>query len=212
MEAATQERLAVPVSDHDHSDGPTDAATTLVVYGDYECPYTRQVNQAIRRIQAVGGEPFRFVFRHFPLREIHLHAQHAAEVAEIAHDAGQFWAMHELLFRNQRALEDDDLVQYAAQLGLAEAGVRQALRTRATAGRIAEDVRSGQASNVRGTPALFINGLRYRGKRDTNTLDAALRLPSTATVIPIQTTGEPTDEPTKRVNRRRPLGDGASDE
>jgi hypothetical protein len=135
MEAATQERLAVPVSDHDHSDGPTDAATTLVVY-----------------------------------------------------------------------------VQYAAQLGLAEAGVRQALRTRATAGRIAQDVRSGQASNVRGTPALFINGLRYRGKRDTTSLDAALRLPSTATVIPIQTTGEPTDEPTKRVNRRRPLGDGASDE
>jgi formate-nitrite transporter family protein len=152
------------------------------------------------------------VYWHFPLREIHPHAQHAAEAAEIAHDAGQFWAMHELLFRNQRALEDDDLVQYAAQLGIAEAGVRQALRTRSTAGRIAEDVRSGQASNVRGTPALFINGLRYRGKRDTNTLDAALRLPSTATVIPIQTTGEPTNEPTKRVNGRRPLGDGASDE
>lgn len=168
-------RLAVAVSDRDHVDGPMNAATTLVVYGDYECPYTRQVNVAVRRVQSRGGEPFRFVYRHFPLREIHPHAQHAAEIAEVAHDAGKFWVMHELLFRHQRALEDADLVRYATELGIEAAVAERALRRRAASGRIAEDVRGGLASSVRGTPTLFINGLRYRDKRDTNSLAAVLR-------------------------------------
>ena len=178
MESPTGQHLTVAVSDRDHIDGPMDATTTLVVYGDYQCPYTRQVNLAIRRLQARGGESFRFVYRHFPLREIHPHALHAAEVAEVAHEAGKFWAMHELLFRHQRSLEDVALVRYATQLGIAEADVHRAVRANAASGRVAEDVRSGLASSVRGTPTLFIDGLRYRGNRNTNALDAALRRPS----------------------------------
>jgi protein-disulfide isomerase len=168
------EDLTVPVSERDHADGPADAPATLVVYGDYECPYTRAAHVAIRRVQPRLGGAMRYVYRHFPLRAIHPHAQHAAEAAEAAHGAGQFWAMHDRLFRDQDALTDADLARHGAALGLGDA-VADALRTHARAERVEEDVRGGLASGVGGTPTLFINGVGYDGERDPEALEAALR-------------------------------------
>jgi protein-disulfide isomerase len=169
------ERLAVPVSERDHADGPVDAPATLLVYGDYECPHTRAAHIAIRRVQPRLAGAMRYVFRHFPLRSIHPHAQHAAEAAEAAHGAGRFWAMHDHLFRHQDALDDADLAGYAAALGLGDERVSDALRAHAHAERVEEDVRSGLASGVRGTPTLFINGVRHDGERHAGALEAALR-------------------------------------
>ena len=84
--------LAVPVSERDHSQGPATAAVTLVQYGDYECPYTRQSTIVVRAIQQQLGDTLRFVFRNFPLTEIHPHALHAALAAEAAAAAGQVLA------------------------------------------------------------------------------------------------------------------------
>src|SRR5690349_4741448 len=116
-EHAGSDALAA-VSDRDHVDGPANSATTLVVYGDYECPHTRALHLVVRRVQPRLAGVLRYVFRHFPLRPIHPHAQHAAEMAEVAHDAGKFWLMHDELFRNQNALEDVDLVRHATRLGV----------------------------------------------------------------------------------------------
>ena len=120
------------------------------------------------------GDHFRFVFRNFPLVEIHPHALHAAEVAEAAGAQGRFWEMHDLLFARQRALADADLRRYAGELGLDTDRVERDLAVHAHVGRIEEDVRSGEQSGVEGTPTLFVNGRRHHGGYDAETLLAAL--------------------------------------
>jgi protein-disulfide isomerase len=140
------------------------SARLLVEYGDYECPYSRQAFREIERIERRLGDEMRFAFRHFPLTEIHPHALEAAEAAEAAALQDRFWEMHALLFHRQKALEDDDLRRYAAELGL---DVARFDRDRAGAGvqaRVRRDVESGLASGeVQGTPTLFVDGVVHRG-------------------------------------------------
>jgi protein-disulfide isomerase len=158
----------------DHVRGPS-AARVLVEYGDYECPYSRQAFHAIERVERQLNGGVRFAFRHFPLTDIHPHALAAAAAAEAAALQDRFWEMHKLLFHRQRALEDDDLRRYAAELDL---DVQQFAQDRADAGaarRIRRDVESGLASGeVRGTPTLFIDGVVHRGGYDAATLLEAL--------------------------------------
>src|SRR6478736_4718243 len=97
----------------DHVRGPT-AGRLILEYGDYECPYSRRAFREIERVEQRLGEGVRFAFRHFPLTEIHPHAFAAAAAAEAAALQDQFWKMHDLLFRRQQALTDDDLRRYAA--------------------------------------------------------------------------------------------------
>jgi protein-disulfide isomerase len=157
----------------DHVRGPS-AARVLVEYGDYECPYSRQAFRAIERVERQLNGGVRFAFRHFPLTDVHPHAL-AAAAAEAAALQERFWEMHKLLFHRQRALEDDDLRRYAAELDL---DVQQFAQDRADAGaarRIRRDVESGLASGeVRGTPTLFIDGVVHRGGYDAATLVEAL--------------------------------------
>src|SRR5688572_31715984 len=104
-------RLTPPVSNADHRAGPDDAPVTLVEYGDFECPHCRRAHPIVHDVRKRMGQRLRFVFRHFPLSESHLHARHAAEAAEAAAAQGKFWEMHDLLFENQENLEDSDLIQ-----------------------------------------------------------------------------------------------------
>src|SRR5215475_8973363 len=108
----------LPIPDRDHIQGPIDAPIKLVEYGDYECPYCGQAYPVVKAIQKRLGDRLCFAFRNFPLVNMHPHAQHAAEAAEAAEAQGRYWEMHDLLFENQNALEDEDLEQYAADLGL----------------------------------------------------------------------------------------------
>jgi protein-disulfide isomerase len=169
-------QLAVPVSDRDHSLGPADAPVTLLVYGDYECPYTRKALLVVRQLREEPGAGVRFVFRNFPLTEIHPHAQHAAQAAEAAAAQGQeqFWAMHTHLFAHQQALEDAALRHYAALLGLDTERFARDMTGRAVAARIDEDIDSGLRSGVEGTPTFFINGMRYDGSWELAPLLAAV--------------------------------------
>src|SRR5579872_3663625 len=120
VDAAPDDReLTLPPLDEkvDHVRG-SPAARLIIEYGDYECPHSRQAFHAIDRAgQQLGGN-MRFAFRHFPLTSIHPHALAAAAAAEAAALQGRFWDMHELLFHQQKALEDGDLRGYAIQLGL----------------------------------------------------------------------------------------------
>jgi protein-disulfide isomerase len=158
----------------DHVRGSS-AGRLIVEYGDYECPYSRKAFRAIKRVERRLSEGVRFAFRHYPLTEIHPHALAAAGAAEAASLQNRFWDMHELLFRRQAALEDDDLRRYAAELGL-DVALFDSDRTGAgVLDRVRRDVESGIASGeVRGTPTLFIDGVVHRGGYDAAALLEAL--------------------------------------
>jgi protein-disulfide isomerase len=151
------------------------AGRLIVEYGDYECPYSRQAFREIGRVERQLSGAVGFAFRHFPLTEIHPHALAAACAAEAAAFQDRFWEMHELLFRHQTALEDDDLRRYAAELEL-DVALFDSDRTDAAAlERVRRDVQSGLASGeVRGTPTLFIDGVVHRGGYDAAALLEAL--------------------------------------
>src|SRR5215471_16471515 len=97
-------RLRLPVGSRDHAQGRVDAPVTLVEYGDYECPHCGRAYPIAKEIQKNFGKRLRFVFRNFPLSEMHPHAAAAAEIAEFAASDGKFWEMHDLLFENQDRL------------------------------------------------------------------------------------------------------------
>jgi protein-disulfide isomerase len=164
--------LAAPVDGTDHIRGVA-GGRRLVVYGDFECPYTAATMRDIGRLLE-GGARFEVVFRHFPLREIHPHAQGAAEAAEAAARQDRFWDLNDLLFRNQRNLEPADLRRYAERLGLDLERFEADLVDPAIKARVQRDVASGDQSGVDGTPSLFIDGHRYRGPRDPEGLGRAL--------------------------------------
>ena len=91
----------MPVSEsRDHIQGSANAPVILVEYGDYECPYTGQAFPIVKEIRARLGDTICFVFRNFPLNEIHPHAEHAAEAAEAAAAQNKFWQMHDYLFEH----------------------------------------------------------------------------------------------------------------
>jgi protein-disulfide isomerase len=168
--------LQVPVHAGDHMRGAESAQVTLVIYGDYECPYTRQAYRIVQRLLAEEPDQLRFVFRHFPLTSIHPHAEHAAEAAEAAAAQGKFWEMHDALFAHQHALEDAGLRQYADDLALDAQRFTDDLEAPATQQRIADDVRGGLASGVRGTPTLYFNDQLYAGGYEGATLRATIAL------------------------------------
>ena len=167
-------RLTVPVSERDHAIGPADAPVTLVEYGDYECPYCGRAFPIVHELRRRLGDQFRFVFRNFPLTQIHEHAEHAAEIAEAAGAQGKFWQMHDWLFPNQRTLDDDALLYGARQIGLDVERVRRELEAGAHRARVREDFSSGIKSGVNGTPTFYINGSRHAGDYSVETLLAAI--------------------------------------
>ena len=168
-------RLVPPVGERDHIQGPENAAVTLVQYGDFECPYCLAAVPIVQELQGLLGDQLRFVFRHFPLTALHPHAQHAAEAAEAAAAEGKFFEMHAALFAHQDALDDKDLGRYAADLGIDPARVRDALRAHTHASRVLEDVESGLASGVRGTPTFYLDDVRYDGNIGVRQFLAAIR-------------------------------------
>jgi protein-disulfide isomerase len=158
--------LIPPVSDADHAIGPVTAPVTLVEYGDFECPHCGRAYLLIQEVQRSMGDDLRFVFRHFPLSRVHPHAEHAAQMAEIAGAEGKFWEMHDMLFEHQDALEDPQLTGYAEMIGINRDAAATALAEGRFADAVREDFSSGVRSGVNGTPTFFINGQRYDGSWD----------------------------------------------
>jgi len=168
-------RLTPPLSRLDHVLGPADAPVTLVEYGDYECPYCGMAHPIVASIRGQMGDTLRFAFRHFPLVRVHPHAAHAAEMAEIAGSQGRFWPMHDLLYRNQDALDDESLLGYAARIGIDPSWGASMLLSHHFSERVRDDFMSGVRSGVNGTPTFFINGVRHDGPWDEPTLLAAVQ-------------------------------------
>jgi len=168
--------LTPPVGPDDHTAGPAEAPITLVEYGDFECPYCGAAYPVVHAIRKSLGAELRFVFRNFPLREAHPHAEHAAEAAEAAAAEGKFWEMHDQLFEHQDALDDDDLAAYAGAIGMDAERVTRALEEGTYASRVRKHFTSGVRSGVNGTPTFFINGVRWDGSwKDAQSFELALR-------------------------------------
>ena len=163
------------VKGDDHTKGAMDAPVTLVEYGDYECPYTGRAYPIVKEIQKRLRDRLLFVFRNFPLTQIHPHAQHAAESAEAAAVQGKFWEMHDYLFEHQQALDDDHLARYASKLALDVNRFNRDMSKHTYAARIRQDLLSGEQSGVEGTPTFFINGVRYDESWDLETLLRAIK-------------------------------------
>lgn len=168
--------MTVTIGKDDHVRGPATAPVTVLVYGDYECPYTRALELVIGQLRRRKGDSFRYVYRYFPLREIHPHAEMAAEAAEavFALAGHAFWRMHDALFADQYDLEPRDLERQARAAGADGRAYRQAMAAHQFAERVERDVESGSANGVEGTPSIFINGERYHGRRDEGSLREAI--------------------------------------
>jgi protein-disulfide isomerase len=173
-QGAMSGELALAVSEEDHIRGDPAAPLTLVLYGDFECTDTGAANREVRELEERLGERLRFVFRNFPLTEIHRHALDAAEAAEAAAAQGRYWAMYDLLFENQRHLHAEHLHEYAGQVGLDVERFDADVAEHEHLDRIEEDAMSGERSGVGGAPAFFVGGLRHEGAYDVETLEAAL--------------------------------------
>jgi protein-disulfide isomerase len=158
----------------DHIRGPLDAPVTVLEYGDFECPFCGRAEPQVRELLRDFSD-VRYVWRHLPLSDVHLHAQMAAEAAEAAAAQNAFWPMHDLLLAHQDALQAPDLHGYAQRLGLDVERFASDLEARRGAERVAEDVEGADLSGVTGTPTFFVNGLRHYGPYDIVSLDAAVR-------------------------------------
>lgn len=147
----------------DHIAGSIDAEFVLIEYCDFQCPYCGAAYYELKQLQQAMGSRLCQVFRHFPLTEIHPHALRAAIFAQAAASIGKFWVMHDMLFENQRVLDERGLVRYARAIGMNEPLIEQALGDPFGAA-VRRDIRGGVNSGVHGTPYLFINGERFDGR------------------------------------------------
>ena len=151
-------QLTPPVQSFDHSRGPDHAAVTVVEFGGFECPNCKQAAPAVKLLLERFDERVRFVFRNFPLTEVHPHALLAAQAAEAASAQGKFWEMHDLLFENQTHLKAQHLHSYAERLGLDMARYTAEMDDEIYLQRVREHMESARQSGVRGTPTFFVNG------------------------------------------------------
>ena len=168
--------LQPAVSARDHIEGDIAAPVTLVEYGDYECPHCGHAFPIIKRIQKALGNDLCFVFRNFPLSEVHPNATAAAEAAEAAAAQGKFVEMHDIIFENQDRLGPGDLLGYAQQCGLDTQRFVREMEAGDYTDRVREDFMSGVRSGVNGTPTFFVNGQRYDDSWDYGPLLAHLQL------------------------------------
>jgi protein-disulfide isomerase len=171
-------KLTVPINiGSDHIRGSVNnAPITLVEYGDYECPYTGMAYPIVKElIRHFGDDKIYFVFRNFPLSDIHPHAQYAAEAAEAAAAQDKFWQMHDYLFEHQKALDDDHLVEYAKKIELDIDKFNDDMSKHVYASSIEESLKGGIDSGVEGTPTFFVNGLRYEDSWDFKTFSETFK-------------------------------------
>jgi protein-disulfide isomerase len=153
------EQLHPEVSNEDHVRGDLNGGVTLTVFGDYECTVSARLWQALR-VARGECDPFREVFRHFPLTNVHPHAMLAAQATEAASDQGSFWAMHDVLFERHDALEAGDLAAYAGDLGLDVERFEEDIAYEVFIEAIHKDQRSGISSGVTTRPTVFVDAER----------------------------------------------------
>jgi protein-disulfide isomerase len=162
--------LKSPVNSTDHIRGNSNAPLELVEYGDFECSDCGHAYPIIKAIQQALGDDLKFVFRNFPLTQIHPHAVNAAVATEAAALQNKFWEMHDIILQNQKHLEFEDLLLYAKKIDLDSNQFKGDMQKNALLAKVEADFESGVRSGVNRTPSFFINGVKYEGASEASEL------------------------------------------
>jgi protein-disulfide isomerase len=165
-------KLVIPVDpSRDHVQGDPKAILTLVEYGDYQCPFCGAAYPEVKKVQKELGPKLRFVFRNFPLTNVHGFAMVAAETAEAAGAQGKFWEMHDFLYEHQRTLGDHSVVLgYAKKIGLDTQKFERDISQHVYEKRVKDDFMGGIRSGVNGTPTFYVNGVRHDGPAEADAI------------------------------------------
>ncbi|MEH1098717.1 DsbA family protein [Micromonospora sp. CPCC 205561] len=173
-------RLRTPVTDDDHARGPVDAPVTIVEYADFQCRFCGAAYANLRELLRQRSETVRLVYRHFPITNMHPHAEQAAETSEAAGLRGRFWDMHDWIYEHQDQLDPVHLSMGVEQLGLPADEVVAEVEGQAHGDRVRRHFVGGIRSGVDATPTLFVNGARLDGGYDLAELLAAVDAAATA--------------------------------
>jgi protein-disulfide isomerase len=161
MSDANTLTLAIPVNDRDHAIGPVDASVIVVNYGDYECPDCHRRHREVEKTFDQLVNAMRFVYRHFPLVNVHPRALRAAEAAEAAAAQGKFWEMHRRLYTHPDKLDQRHLRRYAKEIGLDMDRFDRELAAGTYTEQILADYHNSIIYGITGAPTTFINGELY---------------------------------------------------
>jgi protein-disulfide isomerase/rhodanese-related sulfurtransferase/uncharacterized membrane protein len=154
------QRLVRPGS---HATGNLTAPLTVVEFGDFECPGCGHIEPQVEEMLAQYGNRIRFVFRQFPLRDMHPYAETAAEASECAAEQGKFWEAHNRFYAEQDDLTEPALDRYATELGLDTNKFDACLASGDTKARVEADLDDGRAVGVKGTPTFFVGTHMFFG-------------------------------------------------
>jgi protein-disulfide isomerase len=160
--------LAPPRNEIDFGTGPqrgaSKAPVTIVEFSDFQCPYCKGALPVLKQVTEKYGDKVQFMFKDFPLNDIHPQAQAAAEVAHCAEEQGRFWEYHDALFGIAPNFDAAHFMALAAQVGIKDGeAFKVCMESRKYKGRVEQDTSLGQTLGVDGTPMFFINGIALSG-------------------------------------------------
>jgi protein-disulfide isomerase len=156
-------KLKNAINASDHILGTETAPIELVEYGDYQCPSCANSYVVVNKLLREMPQSVVFVFRNFPLTDMHPDAFDAALAAEAAALQNKYWEMYDLLYQNQDQLSPYRLNEYAKEIGLDMGRFNRDIQSKALSSKIEGDIESGLKSGVNGTPTFYINGEKYEG-------------------------------------------------
>ena len=165
---------SLKISDRDNTKGHPFAPVHLIEYGDYECPYSRKGYRFAQMLLRKRKGRIYFAFRNFPLRKKHPHAQISAEAALAAQQQGQFWPMHDSLYKNWNQLSKQKIESIADQIGLNLTQFNEIIEQRRFRDHVSSELKEGITHGVEGTPTFFINGRIYTDKLSYNALQKTI--------------------------------------
>lgn len=156
----------ITITNQDHIRGNVEAAITIVEYSDFECPFCSRFHPTMLRALSDYPDEVRWVYRHFPLRNIHPQAQPAAEASEcVAEQKGEegFWNFVDAMFENQERLGGEYYREVAGEIGVNLAQFDSCVSSNKYATRVNDDYNGGIKLGVTGTPGSFVNGVPVPG-------------------------------------------------
>jgi protein-disulfide isomerase/uncharacterized membrane protein/rhodanese-related sulfurtransferase len=190
--ATLDEHLVRPDS---HAIGSPNAPVTVVEFGDFECPMCGSAQPMIQQMLDKYGTQIRFVFRQFPINEIHPYAQTAAEASECAANQGKFWEAERKFYQEQSDLTEAALDRYAVEIGLNVKAMNQCLMNGTVRARVQQDVDDGKVVGVRGTPTFFVGHQKLVGLTQytqlSQLIDAQLAGKPTSTLATVESSPPP---------------------
>jgi protein-disulfide isomerase len=164
----------IQVNETDQIAGSPTGPILLIEYGDYECPYCGDAYWVVKKLQETFAPRLGFIFRNFPLTDVHPYALNAAYIVEAAGLQNKFWPMHDIIFENQNTLALEQILNLAESIHVDIDRLMKDCHSHRIKNKVENDLESGIRSGVNGTPCFFINGVRYYGDHSYDAMNNAL--------------------------------------